>query len=661
MYTLGTNKIIAYIVLTIAFSTLISSRVCAEAPYDLAVPQFKGRTQYPSVFKGLQHILIDDLRTATGQRVMPPAAIEAVIKANGLSAPIFSTQLKNLKTPIPAKYLLLNSLTEADNLVVWKARLVQADRGYVEAAWQFQHHVSKLAQLKNQVVEAVVQQMLENPPNLALPGGNFPAVMAFSRGLEAAHERDHAQALKHLEDARQRDDQLAYTNTHLERIRAQANAEAVTPRAQGLFSLAEGRDKRAKKHLQEALRQNPDDVDVLLGLARIEQANGRYGQAQSYAEQAQRLQPEQPAAWVALGHIAKAQGRSNDARQLFEKARQLDSTQPEVHMELAQLYEEAGNEAEASKAYRQAGSRYRNTLHIDEAIQALDKAKTLTPRDAGIRLQEGEFHALAGRVDQAYNAYAAAKTLTPHNAKVYQKLGELAQQTGERNKAFVNLEKVINLLPQHGQANLKLGDIYLKDGRPNKAIPYLQQAQQSLPNHLGAGKALGRAYAAAGQHQQAQQTYQGLLSIAPEDPEVYTAYGDMLAQQGDFAQAQLQYKKAIAFDPDSSLAYKGLGVTYKALGHETKANQAFTQAQKLHPDVALPKDADVIHAGMVNFIESFPIVHHQDGMAKMALITTERFMAKEHRLRYLFNQARRFFQLRQADSQYVLRINTLSL
>lgn len=484
--------------------------------------------------------------------------------------------------------------------VVWKVRLVQADRGYVEAAWQFQRPVSQIAQLKNQVVTAVVKQTTGAPPKQALTNRSFTAVMAFSKSLEATRHGN-----------------------------------------------------RDKRELEAALRQNPEDVDVLLALTRIERAQRQYSQAKSYAERAQRLQPNRAAPWAELGRIAKAEGRTDDAVQLLEKARRLDATQPQVHMALADLHERAGNKVEASNAYREAGTRYGTAGDIETAVQAFDKAKKLTPRDAGILLQEGELYALAGQAEKAQNAYAAAKELTPNNAQVYQKLGELAQQVGEHNKAQVNFEKAVNLQPQHGQANLKLGDIYLKDGRPNEAIPHLQQAHKSLPQHVGAGKALGRAYTATEQHAQAQTTYEQLLDIAPEDPEVYTAYGDTFVEQGDYMQAQLQYKKAIAFDPDSSLAYKGLGITYKALGREDEATQAFTQAQKLHPHVPLPRDANVVHAGIVNFVESFPIVEHQDGSAKMAVVNMDYLVAKERFFRYYLNKAKRMFRSRRADVSYV--------
>lgn len=190
--------------------------------------------------------------------------------------------------------------------MVWKARLVQSDRGYVEAAWRYQQHVSQISQLKNQVVTAVVQQTVGAPPVETPPASNLPAVMAFSKDVEAA---DH--------------------------VRAQAASEADTPRTKGFASLLKGQDKQARKHFKAALRQNPEDADVLMAMTRIDRSQGRYRQAKSYAEQAQRLQPERAAPWAALGQIAKAEGRAGDAQQSLEKARQLDAAQPRSTWRLA--------------------------------------------------------------------------------------------------------------------------------------------------------------------------------------------------------------------------------------------------------------------------------------------------------------------------------------
>lgn len=84
-------KTIAYFILTLLAFTFVTSRGFAAPAYDLAIPTFRGQTQYPAMFKGLQRMLIDDLRAAMDRRIMSSDDIRAAIEANGLSGPIFST------------------------------------------------------------------------------------------------------------------------------------------------------------------------------------------------------------------------------------------------------------------------------------------------------------------------------------------------------------------------------------------------------------------------------------------------------------------------------------------------------------------------------------------------------------------------------------------
>jgi hypothetical protein len=111
-------------------------------------------------------------------------------------------------------------------------------------------------------------------------------------------------------------------------IAARADRTADRPRAQAL--------------LEQAARDNPDDVEILVYLAEIYRNAGRPDDAIPLYERALRLDPAQLTAAVGLGGIRMEHGQFADAIRLWEDALSRDAGLVLVRMNLAMAYWQIG-------------------------------------------------------------------------------------------------------------------------------------------------------------------------------------------------------------------------------------------------------------------------------------------------------------------------------
>ena len=102
----------------------------------------------------------------------------------------------------------------------------------------------------------------------------------------------------------------------------------------------------------EALRQNPDDVDVLVHLGHALAAAGERDKATELATRAARLSPTTAAPWFLLGHLARDAGRLDTALESYalaaRHARPDEST--DVAVARAGVFAAAGHVGEAEAA-----------------------------------------------------------------------------------------------------------------------------------------------------------------------------------------------------------------------------------------------------------------------------------------------------------------------
>ncbi len=192
---------------------------------------------------------------------------------------------------------------------------------------------------------------------------------------------------------------------------------------------------------REALRLDPDYLDVRLSLAGLLLDEHRAPEARPHLEAAIRLQPEKSDDNNTLGQLLLQVDEPARAQPFFEAAVRLDPENYEAHNNLGYLLAANSRFAEAAEHYRRAvalhpeaatlanlGEALRALGRNAEAVQCGEQAVRLQPDSANARLALGQALAAAGRRVEAVASLQEVLRLEPGNRTAAELLRTLQRE-----------------------------------------------------------------------------------------------------------------------------------------------------------------------------------------------------------------------------------------
>jgi len=157
------------------------------------------------------------------------------------------------------------------------------------------------------------------------------------------------------------------------------------------------RSERAQDAIAQALKEAPDDPQVLEECSRMYEQLGQTDLAIAVCQQAIELAPGNADLTARLGALYRQTMRPAEARAMYEKAVEIAGDDKEILIELASLYlEDGGMDKEAQKlltkvtkkdpgnprAHLLLGDVYYNQMQMDQAFRHYSQAKALSPLDS---------------------------------------------------------------------------------------------------------------------------------------------------------------------------------------------------------------------------------------------------------------------------------------
>lgn len=169
--------------------------------------------------------------------------------------------------------------------------------------------------------------------------------------------------------------------------------------------ISDDQPKRAEEICEEALRQNPDNVEILRMLARIATDDERQVIAEGLLRKIVKLSPDRPGPFVDLGRFLRDSARAPEAVEMFAKAVDLEFSNVENHLMLADLLALLG----------------RNT----DALESYEQCLALRPAEPSAILGRGHLLRVFGRRDEAITSYKKCSALRPNAGNPYWSLASL--------------------------------------------------------------------------------------------------------------------------------------------------------------------------------------------------------------------------------------------
>lgn len=170
-----------------------------------------------------------------------------------------------------------------------------------------------------------------------------------------------------------------------------------------------GQFVEARRHYTEIHRNEPENVDAILGLARINLVSGDAESAESTLKKAVKLAPDSPAAQSALGEFYASQGRWDEAVDPLSKAMLAAPHESSYRYQLAVALVHVGD--------------------IDSALPHFIR----TVGDAEAHYNVGLVLNQEGHVEEARRHFEMALTKKPELSQAQHWLAYLRQQAGERS------------------------------------------------------------------------------------------------------------------------------------------------------------------------------------------------------------------------------------
>uniref|UniRef100_A0A4X2KAJ1 Transmembrane O-mannosyltransferase targeting cadherins 1 n=1 Tax=Vombatus ursinus TaxID=29139 RepID=A0A4X2KAJ1_VOMUR len=232
----------------------------------------------------------------------------------------------------------------------------------------------------------------------------------------------------------------------------------------GVFLVDTGAPESAMYHYQQAIQLSPRHHVAMVNLGRLyrslrenKEAEKWYKRALDITQTVEILSP--------LGALYYNTGRYEEALQIYREAAALQPSAKEIQLALAQVLAMMGQTEEAEKmtnhivseeagcleCYRLLSAIYSKQEHYPKALEAIDKALQLKPKDPkviselfftkGNQLREQNF------LDKAFESYQVAVQLNPDQAQAWMNMGGIEHIKGDYVSARGYYEKALQLVP----------------------------------------------------------------------------------------------------------------------------------------------------------------------------------------------------------------------
>lgn len=319
---------------------------------------------------------------------------------------------------------------------------------------------------------------------------------------------------------------------HLLRVTAERDGDA-----EALFHLVRAYDSRAAQLFQWIGDQDPESPFVHLLQAERFASEGDLSRAR--AEYRRAIDPRPDLAGILTGlDLAPASRRSPETKPTNALAGIRSSF-------VSGRFEEASREAKAVLA-AQPGN-VEATYWLGRAYQGLaaatlDRLTEAAPESYRVDQLAGEIHEERTEYQKAVEAYRRALQKAPEVPGLRHAIGTAYWKMGSFSNAQEWLEEELDRNPHHVRARYRLGNLLLDRGRPTAAIPHLLQALAATPNLAEARFDLGRAYLEDQQYAAAAAQLEAYTRISPANDRAHYLLGNAYRGLGRMEDARREFQ-----------------------------------------------------------------------------------------------------------------------
>ena len=365
-------------------------------------------------------------------------------------------------------------------------------------------------------------------------------------------------------------------------------------------NMAMGNFREALEEMEACLEMVPEDVWLLRLLTSAYMEKGDFERAEETGLRALKLEPNDPAVYVGLGRVALGLRRVKEAEDYYNRALQMDP--------------------EFASAYVALGSLYAYTEGPAKALEYHQRAIDMDPGTTGPTAHNaiGSMHLGRMDLDQAREAFRQSLEIDPLNGGAHNGLATILIEENELEEAEAELEIALRFMPNHAGVLGTLAALHNKKGEHEEAITLARRALDVNENHLQTLNGLGSALQATGdlpgakqafvkaltqdtnyvpciinlaqvhlserREEQAAELYQLALRVNPRQPQALLNLGTYKISRARHDEALSLFQRAVEADPSYAVAHRHLGVLLLNQGKPVEALPHLQRSLELDPD-----------------------------------------------------------------------------
>jgi tetratricopeptide (TPR) repeat protein len=360
--------------------------------------------------------------------------------------------------------------------------------------------------------------------------------------------------------------------------------------------------------------ENPEDLDALTGLARLQVAKQEFAEALKNYEQLLKVRPQDLAFQL---EYARLLARLNRHEEAAAHLNQIAGASPDFYsakLELARVQAHLGHIAQAEEQLRVLAQNSKLSLELKKEVHAIYRELLAQRDDLPLRRQYAqafsqdkrtldlsiaEYREIlkSGRADQndrlalarvlswnknyeeALGLYRELSASDPSSQAILAEMADILRWAGRYSEAIAIINRQLDLQPQSVEYKLAKARILNDTKNYDESMRLYQEVIQANPNQPAIRLEYARTLNWSGKSEQACKEYEQIVALTPS-AEVYLEYARALTIQHRYAESNRIYRKLLEERPDDRAIRLEYAQTLAWRNDLKAAQQQFIDAMK---------------------------------------------------------------------------------
>jgi len=346
------------------------------------------------------------------------------------------------------------------------------------------------------------------------------------------------------------------------------SAPLSTLRGNAYLGLNKGQEARIS--FEDALKSTPGYPPALLGLSRYALTEKNIASATDFSEQAVQQNPKNIDAWLFKGDLLRAQGNADAALAAYSQALKIQPDNISAHINISLLETATGKFTEAQKS--------------------ITTARKLSPNNLLVFYSQALLDFRQNKSAAALDSLQKILRVAPEHMPSVLLAGAVQLSLGSMPQAEQHLQKYLENDPDNLYAQKLLATALMKSGQTQAAITLLTEARHHAEEDVQLLAMLGEAFMQTGDYAKATESFTAASALSPKTAELHTALGLSKLAQGNNEHAISEMELGVKLNTKSPQVGVLLAMTQLRLKQYDKALSAAQAIEKEQPDNPLAQN-----------------------------------------------------------------------